>query len=147
MSTQRLRLRRTDDDAVVSDQLRLGESFMQRFRGLMGRASMDDGEGLYLPSSSIHMMFMRFPIDALFVSKADADGRRAVVGIREDLPPWRGMVMPVRGAEGVVELPAGTLARHSMAVGDEVVFEATGSEGTDPPDAAEAGVKPEVDAG
>jgi uncharacterized membrane protein (UPF0127 family) len=45
-----------------------------------------------------------------------------VIGLRPDLPPWRGIVMPVRGAEGVVEMPAGTLARLGVSVGDEVVF-------------------------
>jgi uncharacterized membrane protein (UPF0127 family) len=128
-----LRLRRTSDDAVVCDRLVLGSSFGQRFMGLMGRSSMDDGEGLYLPTSSIHMMFMRFPIDALFVGEADPLGRRRVVGIREALPPWRGIVMPVRGAEGVVEMPSGTLARHGVTVDDEFLFE------------AQTGAKPEVD--
>ena len=85
---------------------------------------MDAGEGLYLPTSSIHMMFMRFPIDALFVSKPDGDGRRRVVGVRPDLPPWRGIVMPVRGADGVVEMPAGTLERVGVAVDDQVTFDA-----------------------
>jgi len=85
---------------------------------------MDTDEGLYLPANSIHMMFMRFPIDALFVSKADEAGNRSVVGIRDRLPPWRGVVMPVRGAEGVIELPAGTLTRHNVTIDDEVTFEA-----------------------
>jgi uncharacterized membrane protein (UPF0127 family) len=34
--------------------------------------------------------------------------------------------MPVRGAEGVVEMPAGTLARLGVAVDDEVRFEESG---------------------
>ena len=122
MSQERLSLRRTADDAVICDRLVLGESFMQRFLGLMGRAAIDEGEGLYLASNSIHMFFMRFPIDALFVSRGDAEGNRRVVGMRPDLPPWRGIVMPVRGAEGVVEMSAGTLARIGVSVGDEVVF-------------------------
>jgi uncharacterized membrane protein (UPF0127 family) len=121
-----MRLRRTDDDVVVCDRMSLGQSFSERFLGLMGRGSMDAGEGLYLKTSSIHMMFMRFPIDALFVTKPDDSGARKVVGIREHLPPWRGIVMPVRGAEGVVELPAGTLERCGMAIDDAVVFEASG---------------------
>jgi hypothetical protein len=123
MGDDQLSLRRTGDDTVICDQLVMGKSFMQRFMGLMGRGSMDEGEGLYLPTSSIHMMFMRFPIDALFVSKADADGRRRVVGVRPDLPPWRGIVMPVRGAEGVIEMPAGTLARLGVDETDEVSFD------------------------
>jgi uncharacterized membrane protein (UPF0127 family) len=117
------RLRRVGDGDVVCHTLVMGESFMQRFRGLMGRGSLPEGEGLYLPDTSIHMMFMRFPIDALFVSKAGHDGQRTVVAMRPDLPPWRGLVMPVRGAEGVVELPAGTLERHRVAEGDAIVFE------------------------
>ena len=119
-----LLLRRVDDGAVVCPRLALGESFRQRFMGLMGRASIDDDEGLFLPTSSIHMMFMRFPIDALFVSDPDAEGIRRVVGTREQLPPWRGIVMPVRDARGVVELPAGTLGRHGVVRDDHVVFEA-----------------------
>jgi uncharacterized membrane protein (UPF0127 family) len=123
MAQARLRLRRVSDDAIICDQLTLGESFGQRFMGLMGRASIRQGEGLYLPANSIHMMFMRFPIDALFVSSADEDGTRRVVSTRTDLPTWRGLVLPVRGAEGVVEMAAGTLARMDVGEGDEVVFE------------------------
>ncbi len=123
MSEGRLRLRRESDGAVICDELVLGRSFLQRFMGLMGRASLAHGEGLYLPANSIHMMFMRFPIDALFVSGADGEGRRSVVSMRSDLPTWRGIVMPVRGAEGVVEMAAGTLARMGVAEGDAVVFE------------------------
>ena len=128
-----MRVRRTTDDAVICDQLTMGESFGQRFMGLMGRGSMDPDEGLYLPTSSIHMMFMRFPIDALFVGKLDESGERRVVAVREHLPAWRGIVMPVRGAEGVVELPAGTLGQFSVEADDSVVFESR-----------EASVKPEV---
>lgn len=126
MASGTLRLKRVADDAVICDRLVLGESFAQRFMGLMGRAALPQGEGLYLPSNSIHMMFMRFPIDALFVSKADAEGRRSVVSTRPDLPAWRGIVLPVRGAEGVVEMPAGTLAHLGVAAGDTIVFEGVG---------------------
>ena len=121
-------MRRTSDDAVICGRLVLGRSFGQRFMGLMGRAAMEEDEGLYLPSSSIHMMFMRFAIDALFVSKPDDDGTRRVVAVREVLPAWRGLVLPVRHAEGVVELPAGTLARYGVRVDDTVTFEEDGGE-------------------
>ena len=46
--------------------------------GLMGRPSLAAGAGLWLPDSNgIHMMFMRFPIDAVFVGRPDGDRRRA----------------------------------------------------------------------
>jgi uncharacterized membrane protein (UPF0127 family) len=117
------RLRRLGDDAIISDRLTLGTTFGQRFRGLMGRASLASGEGLYLPDTSIHMMFMRFAIDALFVGPAGPDGSRTVVATHEHLPPWRGIVLPVRGAQGVVELAAGTLAANGVQPGDGFVIE------------------------
>ena len=123
MAEGRLRLRREGDDAVICDELVLGESFIQRFMGLMGRGSMDEGEGLYLPTSSIHMMFMRFPIDALFVSKARKGVEERLMQSERLPATWRGIVMPVRGAEGVIEMPAGTLARLGVDETDEVSFD------------------------
>ena len=118
-----VRIRRTGDGRVLCGHLGFATSLPQRLRGLIGRSGVDADEGLYIPTASIHMMFMRFPIDALFVSAPDTSGGRRVVGVREDLPPWRGVVWPVRGAQGVVEMAAGTLRRHGVAVGDVVTFE------------------------
>ena len=118
---------RTASGASVVGHVRMATSFWARFRGLMGSASLDPDAGLYLPVNSIHMLFMRFPIDALFVATPDASGDRRIVAIRADLPAWRGMVMPVKGAKGVLELAAGTAARSGLRVGDVVRLEATPS--------------------
>jgi uncharacterized membrane protein (UPF0127 family) len=92
-----------------------------KFKGLMGRGSLDADAALWLPDSNgIHMMFMRFPIDAVFLGRPDADGLRPVVAVRDRLPAWRGLVPLVRGAHGVLELPAGKIAATSTAVGDRV---------------------------
>jgi uncharacterized membrane protein (UPF0127 family) len=89
----------------------------------MGRASLDADAALWLPDSNgIHMMFMRFPIDAVFLGRPDADGLRPVVAIRDRLAAWRGLVPLVRGAHGVLELPAGKIAATSTAVGDRVAL-------------------------
>ncbi|MEA2622370.1 MAG: uncharacterized protein QOH61_1280, partial [Chloroflexota bacterium] len=72
-------VRAADTGAVAARQVDEARSFWGRFRGLMGRASLPDGEGLYIAGNSIHMFFMRFPIDALFVSGPDASGARQVV--------------------------------------------------------------------
>ncbi|CAN5792721.1 DUF192 domain-containing protein [soil metagenome] len=114
---------RLDDparDVVVASRVALATSFWARFRGLMGRPSLSDGEGLYLATASIHMLFMRFPIDALFLAPTDEEGLRRVVALRQGLPAWRGLVLPVRGAEGVVELPAGTLSAAGVRLGDRL---------------------------
>lgn len=94
----------------------------------MGRRSLARGEALFLPgTASIHMFFMRFPIDCLFVTGPAPDGSHRVVGLRHALAPWRGVVWYVRGAAGVIELSAGTLAAADVRLGDVVRLEATGT--------------------
>jgi uncharacterized protein len=116
-------LNRTRDTLVAAD-LELGESFWARFRGLMGRASLAPGAGLWLPGSpSIHMLFMRFPIDCVFLGRAEPDGARAVVGLRPMLRPWTGVVWWVRGGQGVIELPVGAIEASGTEVGDRVTLE------------------------
>jgi uncharacterized protein len=91
----------------------------------MGRATLPSGGALYLPGTkSIHMLFMRFAIDCLFLSEVHADDAHTVVAVRRGLPPWRGVVWYVRDAKGVVELPAGALDQAGVGVGDVVRFEA-----------------------
>ncbi len=88
----------------------------------MGRPSLAAGAGLWLPGGNgIHMMFMRFPIDCVFVGRPSPDDEaREVVAIRRALPPWRGIVWYVRGAHGTLELPIGTIDRTGTTVGDRI---------------------------
>ena len=84
-------------------------------RGLLGRRELPNGEGILLkPASSVHMAFMRFAIDAVFV---DADLR--IVKIAADLRPWR--MAAARGAKSVLEIAAGEAARRGLSVGDRLV--------------------------
>jgi hypothetical protein len=92
----------------------------------MGRASLDAGSGLWIPGTNgIHMMFMRFPIDAVFLARPDEarSGARAVVSVHHGLRPWVGLVGLSRGASGVLELPVGVIERSGTAVGDFVAVE------------------------
>jgi len=107
--------------ALVAGQVEEAPSLLGKFRGLMGRPSLPPGEALWLPGSNgIHMMFMRFPIDVVFLGRPAADGTRPVLAARPDLPTWRGLVPFVRGANGVLELPTGTIIATSTTVGDSV---------------------------
>jgi uncharacterized protein len=115
---------RTTSGALVATEVRIASSFWARFRGLMGRPSLPSGEGLWFPrTSSIHMLFMRFAIDCVFLSRPAGDGSREALAVRHALPPWRGIVWTVRGADGVLELPSGTLAAAGVVVGDRLVLE------------------------
>lgn len=111
---------------VLADRLEVAAGLWAKFRGLMGRATLAPGAGLWLPDSNgIHMMFMRFAIDAVFVGRPDASagGARTVVSVHPDLAAWTGIVPLVRGAHGVLELPVGTIAATGTAVGDRIILE------------------------
>jgi uncharacterized membrane protein (UPF0127 family) len=109
--------------SVLASELESANSLWAKFMGLMGRAMLAPGTGLWLPDSNgIHMMFMRFAIDAVFLGKPDAEGARPVVSVNERLPAWRGLVPLVRGAHGVLELPVGTIAASGTAVGDRIAL-------------------------
>ncbi len=78
------RLVRERDGAVVAERLEVADTFLGRLRGLMGRRGIDAGAGLWIePCSSIHMMFVRFPIDAVWV-----DGNGTVLKVSPAVTPW-----------------------------------------------------------
>lgn len=102
----------------VSTQVVRADTFMSRFLGLMPRKTMGEEEGLLLsPCNSIHMFFMSFAIDAVFLDK-DCN----VLRIFENLKPWR--ITPfIKNAESVLELPAGR-CKGRVSVGDRLEFTA-----------------------
>jgi uncharacterized membrane protein (UPF0127 family) len=121
VAAARGRARNLDRSTTLADRLETAGSLWAKFMGLMGRATLPPGDGLWLPASNgIHMMFMRFPIDAVFVSKPGADGIRTVRSVHRGLRAWTGLVPLVRGADGVLELPVGTIDASDTAVGDRI---------------------------
>ena len=112
--------------AVVVTRLEIADGWWTRLVGLMLRRSLPREVGLLIePCTSIHMMFMRFPIDAVFLGKPTAEDAqvRPVVAVHRDLRAWTGLVPFVRGAHGVLELPVGTIDASATAVGDEILLE------------------------
>ena len=106
---------------VLADHFETAGSVWARFKGLMGRASLAPGHALWLPGDNgIHMFFMRFAIDAVFLAKPGTDGSRAVVAAKRNVRPWIGLVPFVRGAAGVLELPVGSIDASGTAAGDTV---------------------------
>jgi len=101
---------------VLATRVTKAEDYASRRRGLLGRDSMDPAEGLWIvPCPMIHTFFMRFSIDALFLSR-----RLEVMRVIEGMRPWR--LSPwVWGAQSVLELRGGTL-RGSAAAGDVIEF-------------------------
>jgi|SRR5436190_2473009 len=106
----------TSGGGVVCDSCLIADSLWLRMKGLLGRRELPDGEGILLrPASSIHMAFMRFPIDAVFLSRD-----LTVLRVVRDLGPWR-MATRLR-AHSVLELPAGTCERAGVREGERLAL-------------------------
>jgi len=107
---------RSSGGSLVCDACVIAESPWLRMKGLLGRRDLPDGEGILLrPATSIHMAFMRFPIDAVFLARD-----LTVLKVVRDLAPWR--MASRRRAHSVLELPAGTCERHGVREGDRLTI-------------------------
>ncbi|MCW2926202.1 MAG: putative secreted protein [Thermoleophilia bacterium] len=102
---------------IVTPHLVKADTMWSRMRGLLGRGALAPSEGLWIsPCSSIHMFFMRFSIDAVFI-----DQHLQVVRVVEDLKPWR-MSRGGKFAHSVLELPPGKAAFFNIRVGDKLAI-------------------------
>jgi uncharacterized membrane protein (UPF0127 family) len=106
---------RREDGSIVCERCVLADTALARMRGLLGRRELPSGEGILLkPASSVHMAFMRFPIDAVFL-----DREMRVVKVASELRPWRAAAS--RGAKAVLEIPAGEAGRRGLTAGDRLI--------------------------
>ncbi len=104
-----------DTGAVIAAEVRTADTRLTRLVGLMGRRGMGEQEGLWIrPCRGIHTMWMRFPIDAIFL-----DETMTVVAVRERVAPWR-MTRVFREADSVLELPAGRARASGIAPGARI---------------------------
>ena len=110
-------------DTTIANAVETAASLWARFMGLMGRRSLPAGHALWLKGGNgIHMFFMRFPIDAVFLARPDpaSNGAQTVLSVHRGLRAWVGLVPLVRGAYGVLELPVGTIDASRTVAGDVV---------------------------
>ena len=92
-------------------RIHVARSFLQRARGLLGRAPLAADEALLIhPCSSIHTFGMRFTIDVVFI-----DARGYVLAVHEALGPWR--VARCRGASAVLEMAPSAARREGLEPG------------------------------
>ena len=97
----------------------LAKTFWARFRGLMARPLLREGEGLILKGDkSIHTFFMKFPIDVVYANRS---GR--VVRVDPAMLPNR--IGPiVFEATYILELPVGIIQSTGTTVGDQLIMQA-----------------------
>lgn len=103
---------------IICHNCFVANTFRSRFKGLLGRSGMTEGEGLLIiPCRSVHTFGMRFSIDLVFLAN---DGR--VVELVCELAPGR-LSQLCRDAVMVLELAAGRIAGRGIEIGDQIKFD------------------------
>lgn len=105
------------DGEVLVEQVEVAGSLWERMKGLLGRAGLGRGRGMYLePCGSIHTFFMAFPLDVIFVDRG-----LKVVRLVRNVKPGR-MAVGGAGARGVLEMEAGWFPEEGLKPGDVVTL-------------------------
>jgi len=89
------------NEKLFADEVKIADSFLSRLRGLMFVKKLTAGGGILLKNcSAVHCLFMRFPIDIVYLDK-----NMKVINF-ETVKPWRiGRIY--RGTKNVLELAEG----------------------------------------
>lgn len=106
-----------ENGRVLVPNLILAETTLERMRGLLGRRNLPEGTAMLIrPCRSIHMFFMRFPIDAVFL---DSSGK--ILKAHRCLRPWR-ISLASRKTHAVLETKAGFIKANSITVGQSLII-------------------------
>ncbi len=101
---------------VLAQQVEVATSMWARFWGLMFRRELAPGYGLLIdPCSSVHTMFMRFRMDAVFI-----DRENTVTKIAACMKPYRAALGP--NSRKVLEMSCGGAEAAGISVGDRLSF-------------------------
>ncbi len=98
---------------ILTGNAEIADNFFRRFMGLMFRKSIAEDYALHIsPCNQIHMLNMRFAIDAIYLSPS-----YEVVKIDENVKPNK-ICKTVKNAKSVIELNAFTASELGIIEGD-----------------------------
>lgn len=116
MADSEARLFDATGNNIGSYKLEVMDTFWKRFMGLMGRPEMPIGDAaLFRNCFSIHMFFMKIPLDVIWYGSVMPDGRVPVLSVARDIKPWQLSFGPKR-TQGCLEVAAGTVPKNLDAI-------------------------------
>ena len=105
------------NNKIISKDLKLADTFLTRLKGLMFSKELLPEEGLIIdPCNSIHMCFMNYPLDVIFVNE-----QSEICALVKNIKPWRiSKLYP--SAKYVIELPAGTISTKNIQINQKILL-------------------------
>ena len=111
-------LKNVTKNNTIADKVEIAETFFHKTRGLMFRKDFNHALVFILNeesriNASIHMFFVFFPIDLVYLDKD-----KKVVDIYENVKPFTCNITPKKLSSFIVELPAGAIKAKRIGLGD-----------------------------
>jgi uncharacterized membrane protein (UPF0127 family) len=106
---------RKNSQEVLFAKMTIADSFFLRVKGLLGKKDLTKDEALWIHKcNSIHTFGMKFALDCIFLDK-----NLVVKQLRKNIKPQR-LVLPIWGADSVIECKSGTLDQFNLKPGDQL---------------------------
>ena len=110
-------MRNVTKGSSLGDSIDTADTSAKRRTGLLKHEKLEDGTGLWIvPCESIHMFFMKFALDVVYLDK-----QRRVRKTVRSLAPWR--LSLCLSAHSVLELPVGIIDSSRTEPGDQLEFD------------------------
>lgn len=107
---------------LISSRVVFANTTFDKFRGLMFKNKKDVNYALVFDfnkalkdSAAIHMFFVFFPIDVVYLRDSK------VVDLHRAVKPFTAYLAPKTHADTLIELPQGTIWKSGISIGDEIV--------------------------
>jgi len=122
-------IRNKTKNVTLATEIEFANSMFSKARGLMFRSALPNGKSMLFTFGSedhvgIWMLFMRFPIDLVYL-----DSRKRIISIYENIKPinlnpntWK-VYYPNTPAKYVLELSQGTVKKTGTELGDILDFD------------------------
>ena len=113
-----LKLVRQNDQMTIASHAFVADQFFTRLKGLIGKKSFPEGEGMLFPKcNNVHMWMMSIPIDVVFLKKQNSESW-SVISLKPKLKSWKVLPVACFNADDTLELPAGTIDRLNLKTGE-----------------------------
>ena len=106
---------------IVASDMEFARSIISQTLGLMFRKNIKNDYALVFEMRkpkrvSLHMLFVKFPIDVLFLDNSKTIIRTA------QLNPWTGRASSGDKIKYIIEMPKGAILKNGLAVGEQLSF-------------------------
>ena len=115
-----MKLKNITKKKILASDIKFCKNFLNKSIGLVFHTKLKDKGLIFIYDKeekvSLHMVFVFFPIDVLFLDK-----NKKVIEMKKNFRPFS-LYIPKKKAKYILELPEGTIQKTKTGIGDKINF-------------------------